>query len=509
MAVKGAKTFFLTQSNGGIVNDGRTARSNVSRMVTNFDIYSNPNKLTPYYSSESGDTAASTSIKRNFCIGLWTITGNYRLFSLGVISGNSKAEVLMKDLGNLSPNSDMGDNQWLTPANNQQSTGSTASMNLFVYYKTTGKIYGARDGSNIWAFTPDGSTGWADTSHALSYTNIAQGLVHTDDILYVPYDNKIASKNGSASWNDTALTLPVSVYITSICSFGNFLGIATAPLSGIGDSQVYIWDTTSTSWNSVVNFGPGIVKVLESIENTLVGVSFLGGVASSFKDRVTFRAYDGVGAVKILEIVGTSSGQLPLAKQKIRNRIFFMMMLNINGSNREGVWSFGKDEVGGWSLSHERTPNNDTAITTAGILYNFFYVNDFLFQSYLASNTAALSKTAHTETYSHTSIKETVINPNMPPEDKQQVKQLLSIGATYEPLPSSGQVVVKYRINGGSWTTVFTETTDSAQYTEPVAKDATGTEFTSGKDIEFRIESTGGAEVTGLSYRYAILSSNV
>ena len=49
------------------MNDPRDPAENVARMVTGFDILTNAYKMSPYHDSESGDSAASTSKKQNFC----------------------------------------------------------------------------------------------------------------------------------------------------------------------------------------------------------------------------------------------------------------------------------------------------------------------------------------------------------------------------------------------------------------------------------------------------------
>ena len=90
-------------------------------------------------------------------------------------------------------------------------------------------------------------------------------------------------------------------------------------------------------------------------------------------------------------------------------------------------------------------------------------------------------------------------------EDIFKQKQLTSIVVRYDSLPTAGQCVVKYKVDGGSYITVFTETTDSVVFTETPT--AGGTSFTSGRDYEFRIESTGGAEIVGLEYNYENLET--
>jgi hypothetical protein len=85
-------------------------------------------------------------------------------------------------------------------------------------------------------------------------------------------------------------------------------------------------------------------------------------------------------------------------------------------------------------------------------------------------------------------------------------KQLMSVAVTYESLDADEQVVLKYKVDDGSYVTVFTEATDGVIVTEmPKATD----EFTAGREYQFRIESTGGAEITGLYYTYELIPSHI
>lgn len=503
-----SKTIYLNQFDGGIVNDPRSGAENVARVVTNFDILTDVHKMTPYRDSESGDSSASTSKKQNFAIALRTGT-TYSLYALGVVSGGGLAEVNYKNL-TTGASTDLDDSGWTATANNASGSGST-SFNLFVYYKKTGLIYGARAGTYIWAYDPTGSAGFADTSHALSYTNICQGLVHSkDDILYVGYDNKIA-KNDNGSWNVTALTLPSDLYITSISEHGNYLAIACAPLSGVGHSRVFLWDRDSSlaTLSDSIDWGEEKLQVLEEVDGVLIGISLSGSNSTRFSDRIIFRYLNVSSAVKFAELLGGTSTQLPIAKQKINNRVYFMMQITLNGVTRQGVWSVGRNsQYSGFSIVHERTVNNDTDVN-GDVLNNFFSVGDYMFIAYQQSSAFALSKTNDTASYTATSIWESTINPKMPLADRVLDKKLISVGATYEALPANGQIVVKYKVNGGSYETIFTETTDGVTRTEPVGVRASDSlPFTDGSEYEFRVESTGGAVFTGLQYRYDTNSSN-
>ena len=483
----------INRFSGGIENDPRDPRENTCRMVSGFDILTNPRKMTPYRDSEDGDSAAATSEKQNFCLGYWTPTSTWRIFSLGVKSGAATAEILMKDL-TTGASTDLDDNGWATPANNQSASGA-AGFDLFLYYKRTGKIYGSRSLQYIWEFTPDGSTAWADSKYdyGSAFAHISQGIVHSkDDIMYFGIDNKII-KNDNGSFS-VALTLPTHFYITSICEYGNLLAIGCASLSGIGNSVVYLWDRDASlvTLQESINWGNGKLQVLDTIDGYLIGISLLGGITTTFKDRIIFRYYYSGEAKKFKEIELGTSSTLKIAKQKVGNRIYFLMKGTFNGVTREGVWSIGRSTPDSpFSLIHERTPNNDTALTN-GVLKNFFIVDDFMFISYVDNAVFYLSKTNDQASYTTTSIYETKIMG-----ESYLKNQLKSVGVMFEKLSAGQEVKLKCRIDGAtSWTEIFDETTDNLLFREAI-NFSDGTNLPEFREIEFQITSLGGAVITG------------
>ena len=507
-----SKTIILNRFNEGIVNDPRLQREAVCRMSANFDVLTNSNKITPYRSSESGDSAASTSKKQNFAIALRSGT-TYSLYALGVKSGAATAEVLYKDLTTGAAN-DLDDDSWaaLGAVAKYQSSAGATNFELFAYYRKTGLIYGARAGTHIWAYDPTGAADFADTHQAVTYTQIGQGIVHSkDDILYIPYYNNAGAAgaksfiatNNNGSWSLTALTLPDHLIPRSICEYNDYVAILCSPASGIGNSRVYLWDRNSslTTVSESIDWGEGDGKIIEELEGVLIGISLSGANSTRFNNRILLKYYSSTyGAVKFGEILSSTTGTtaLLIGKQKIDNRLYFMMRAYVNGTQRDGVWSIGRSSVDTpFALSHERTPNNDTAITT---LYNFFIVGDYVFQSYDISGTFGLSKTDDAANYTATAVRETVINPGMPPEDRTKKKQLKAIAVSYEKMPAAGQCVIKYKVDGGSLTTIATETTDDIITT--IRTQTASGQFTAGREYEFVLESTGGCEITELKYSY-------
>mgnify|MGYP003403547364 CR=1 FL=1 len=485
--------FEIRDFSGGNSTIVRGVPTSLAQNVTNFDIYSDPHKLAPLRDLENGDSAASTSTKKNFTMAYWSSTPSWRLFSLGVVSGSGKAEILMKTLGTGGSN-DLGDSGWATPANNQSASGST-SFNLFTFYKKTGKIYGAKAGTTIWTFTPDGSTAFDDSHHALAYTNIANGLVK-NNILWIPYDNKIASLNDT-TWTDVALTLPEEFYITSICDYGNFIAIAAAPLNSAGNSRVYIWDMDSalSEMPQTVDWGTGQLKILDNLGGLLVGVSLDAG-QNKIEDKIVFRYLSGSYA-KIFRKLSASSttAVLPIVKQVINGRLYFLLSGTFNGTARSGLWSVGMTDAGNYSISQERYVDN-SGTTTNIVLFSFAIVGDYVFISYTDNSTFTTNKSNDQASYTATSLYETV---KLDMGDPDITKKLLGVTVMTEPLPAAGSYTLKYRKDAeSSWTTIFTHATDDSISHDAINIESTGVTLPEFKEIQFRIESTGGAVITGL-----------
>src|SRR3990167_1459187 len=519
----------INRWDGGIVNDPRDPRENTARIVTNFDVFTSPRKMTPYRSSESGDVSASTRQTQNFALArasgvLW------RLYGLSVVSGLATAAVRYKSLTTGAAN-DLDDDSWVATSNNESASGST-SFNLFVFYRRTSLIYGARAGTHIWAYDPSGGAAFADTHQALTYSEIGQGLVHSkDDILYIPYYNNggFIAKNDNGSWTTAALTLPLHYLPTSICEYGNYLAIGCAHVNGIENSRIFLWDRDSslTTLNESIDAGSGSLIVMEEIDGELIWISQQGGSATSFAavavpagsisqgDRAYIRRLSGNHGEKLFEMrCGSNTTILPIAKQKVDDRLYFMMQISLNGALREGVWSVGRsDYTGRFTLVHERTPNNDTALVSSYDLHNFIKVGDYLFQSYTSGGDVGMSKTDDEAIYNHTSIYESTIYDL---GDPSIVKKLYGVSVFTEFLPSGGQVLVRYAIDenigAGTWTTILTHSTDNAVSKSAINIESTGATLPEYRQIQFRLEATSGAsassptEITGLSFKSEIIN---
>lgn len=491
---------------GGITSNVRTANSSMAQAIANFDIYTDPHRLIPYYDSEDGNSNITNDTMQAWTIAIRTGT-TYSLYGLGRQTATNKARIFYKDL-TTGASTDLDDNGWTETANNT-ATQATPSYNCFVYYPRTGYIYGAHTGTHIYRYDPSGSGAFSDTHQALSYTNIAQGLVHSKDrILYIPYDNKIA-KNDNGSWTTAALTLADDIYITSICEYGNMMAIACAPLSGIGKSRVILWDLDSTA-NTItekIDWGSGVLKVLEEVDGNLIGITLDGGNSTRNTNKIVIKYYDGHNS-QVLRVLdsGSSTPTLTLSKQKIDNRLYFLASSTLNNTPLFGIWSVGKNLNGQFVVTLDRTFYNDT-LTTAAVLFSFFYVGTYAFCTFTNNSTYYLTKTNDTASYTATSFFETTKRDFGDPSVQKSLK---GVTITNEPLPANSIVVVRYKTDEDtSWTEIFRYSTQNGISHDAINIESGGATLPEYKEIQFRIESTGGAVITGLSYKAEVLDNKL
>lgn len=495
-------TIIVNKFNTGMTSDPRA--SSGCQLCKHFDNFSKPHSLIPYRDSEGVSTINITT-QALAQLKTFTMYGG-NLYGLGIIDSTNKAKIYK--------NADVSLSTWTAP-NNAEDSANGVNSGFFINYK--GTFWGDAGGTRLWSTD---LTTFTTSAQAITYTSITQGLIHSkDSVLYFGYTNTtasyIASKNGAGAWNITALTLPdTTLTVVSLCEYGNYLAIGCKSNEVGGSSKVFLWDRDSSvlTISESLDVGARTLSQIENIEGYIVAITVPSGTTADIDPKVTFLKSSG-GDFQPFEEVPLSAGGRIVSKQKVNNRMYFGMgdvslgATSIGGSSNDyvGVWSVGRNQIGAeFSVSFTRLVNNNTAVSG---INGFILVGDYLWASFTVSGTVTLSKTNDQASYTATSVYRTVINPNMSDLDKVKKKQLQTTSLTYSPLPSAGQVVLKYKVDNESYVTCFTETTDSAQVTEVIK--AGSTEFTKGRDYEFQIESTGGAEITGLPYKYATQETNL
>lgn len=571
-----AKQVEAQQNNfsGGISDDSRAPASSQFIVSKHFDIFSNPNRLTPYRSFEADthDGSTSTGMKQYFVKDYLYASASAKLYGLGQTGAGLTKIVYKEDAttGNWTlPASSEGDGavqngclveykdylwgfqgtaqvfKWGllsgTPSitNTAGTIGTVYNTVTVVTVSAAGTGYNINDvltitsGNNsckvivsaVSGTTVTGVTileagynqvtgsGFATTTTSagsgctitivtvanatVTISSVAQGVIARDDNLYLPYNNILARVYPSGTVQDQVLKLPTNLKITSICNFGNYLAIGCAPVSSFnGASKVFLWNLTSPDIQEVIDWGEGDLRILESIEGMLVGITdrYLNNAAGAGRGSMIIQGFTG-GIPQVLKEVFTKKLNgitMPLSKAVKNNRLFFAAKIMTNDAGteyNEGIWSFGRKNANyPYALSLDFIDENvsTNGIQSFGSAANFFFITH--------SNDGSIDKTNDAATYAFTSIYETQIFDF---GDLETDKRLDSFKISVRRMTSGESVTVKYKVDDAtSWTTIGTYDTEDGLSRTFLREELAGVDFKSGREFKFQITSTGGAEIT-------------
>ncbi len=487
----------VNQFNGGISDDIRKPSANEFSISKHFDIFSNPFRLTPYRSLET-DTETSvnaTDLKQYYVKDFLYASASAKLYGLGR-NGTGLTKILQK--------ADATTGLWTKPASSE---GNGAVQNgCFVEYKDY--IWGFQGTNQVFKWgllsgTPSITNSVATTASTI--TSVANGVIAKDDDLYLPYNNVITRVIANGTWSDSVLTLPTNLKITSICNFGNYLAIGCAPVVSFnGVSKVFLWNLTSPDVTEVIDWGEGDLRVLDVVEGQLVGVSdrYLNNATGAGKGSMVVQVYSG-GSPQVVKEIFTKAltgKTIPTSKVVKNNRLFWAAKIMTNSAGteyNEGLWSFGRKNAAylyALTLDIIDENINTSGIQAFGTAANYFFIAH--------SADGSVDKTNDVATFAFTSIYE---SQRYDAGDRDSDKTLLSCKVAFRALAANETVTLKYRLDGAtSWTTIGTASTDGDISHTFLSIEATDTAFASGREYEFRIESTGGAEILGYKAKFAI-----
>lgn len=515
------KTVTVQNFHSGIADDIYNSNIGEFSIAKHFDILTYPKRLQPFRGMTS-DTAS-------------TLIGNLMMASSGSIYGSGS----VSGVGRLFVRSGYGASDGYGDVPNlSQSSGVAIVYPFLVEFtnsKTVRTIYWA--GTNT-IVNSDPAGGSSANTQTLNFTSIGQGFVHPkDQILYVPYNDannipRIGTiTSASETINGAVFTLPSQYQIPCLTNYGNYLAIPAYVAKGNtpNSSIVYLSDRDSslTTFTESIKWGAGTLQVLNNLDGVLIGVSAissLDGTQNQDSASIVIKGYNGgtdpfvIKEIRANHLAASSHPSAtinPNVNFIYKDRLYFSVNINPNdgvSNSYYGLWSVGKNKVNGqYTVTMERIATNDNSET--GILAAAFN-GDFvsMVHSAVGTLTCTINGATSSATYGATSVYESVVNPEMPALDQIYNKSLISVGIQLLPLMSGQQVVMKYRVDStGSWTTLFTKTSSSPDsnlttFELPLSGSVGAV---SGRNIEFRLESTGGAIITGYSYKYEILKSNL
>lgn len=507
-----ATTIVTNTFDGGMTNDPRDTATNVARITKHVDNNNIPHLLTPYPDNDfvTGQPDTNTNFDsyriQQFIYANYLSTPTF--FGLGVQSTTVPAIYSKTSIGSA----------WAL-ANTGGDYGSLTALGTgpkaFILYQSY--LYGL-DGGGWWKYGDiTSSPTWtrqvdATQTGGTANLNVTIPIVHSkDDVMYVgggagTLTSNVLTSNNSGTWI-RALTFSTYTQIVSICEYGNYLAIA---VNNPNDTcSVYLWDRDSslTTISEKIDWGSGQIKFIENIQGTLVGCSALNASSALSVNnyQVSFKYYNGQSAATFAEFTPSAVNILPF-HQRFNNLVYFAGEMTIDSVALRGIWKIAKQFVGTITVSFDRLPRLDDTVTSGG-LFGFLRTGDYFHIACLNAQDSDKYIVSKTNTsYTTTTIYRTPINPGMPPQDRTAKKKLISVSASFSPLAASEAMILKVRVDGGSFNTVFTDTTDNDTSYEMTCL-ANGTAFTDGREFEFSLEPSGGAKVTELKYRYEVETS--
>lgn len=481
----------LNNFSGGVSDDSREENSTKFRVTKHFDVFSQPNRLIPYRSLEA-DTETSvsaTDLKQYIVRDHLYASSSAKLYGLGQ-TGAGLTKIVYKD--------DATSGLWTLPASSEGN--GAVQYGCLVEYKDY--LWGFQGTTQVfkWGLLSGTPTITNSAGTVATITSVAQGVIAKDDNLYLPYNNKLVRVNAGGTVQDEALTLPSNFKITSISNYGNYLAVGCAPVSTFnGVSKVFLWNLTSPDVQEVIDWGEGELRVLETVEGMLVGVTdrYLNNATGAGKGSMIIQIYQG-GSPQVIKEVFTEAltgKSIPLSKAVKNNRVFWAAKIMTNSAGteyNEGIWSFGRKNVNyPFSLTLDIIDENinTSGIQSFGTAANYFFITH--------SADGSVDKTNDASTYAFTSVYESQIF-NFGDVDTD--KTLQNIKVSFRKLATGESLTAKYRVDGATaWTAIGTYNTVGGISHTFLGIEATGLAYASGREYEFRLESTGGLEITGFT----------
>ena len=475
---------------GGISDSSRVENPTQFQTAKHFDCFSDPSRLIPYRSLEVDDTDVKTSYVRDF---LYASTSD-KLYGLGQ-TGTGLTKIVYK--------ASAISGAWTLPASSE---GNGAIKNgCFVEYKDY--LWGFQGTNQIFKWgllsgTPSITNSVATV--ATTITSVANGVIASDANLYIAYNNVVVRIAPGLTVTDSAKTVPANYKITSLSNYNNYLAIGCSPVANYnGVSKVFLWDLSSDLFAETIDWGEGELRVLETIEGYLVGVTdrYLNNTTGAGKGSMIVQVYSG-GVPQVVKEVFTEAlvgKSIPQSKALRNNRLFWSAKIMTNSAGteyNEGVWSFGRKSVNyPWAINLDIIDSTITSdgIQGFGIAGNYFFI--------ACNNDGSILKTNDSATYTQISTFQSQI---LSLGDPMANKQIENVSVAFAPIVSGQSLTAKIRANNGAWQTIGTyATVGETSYTFTKLASAN---FPKGKEFEFIIESTGGLQVTGLGVTYTILN---
>jgi len=392
-------------------------------------------------------------------------------------------------------------------------TAKVKESSVFFEYKDI--AYGWHGGTHLWSLTLTGTQTLSETYKAIAYTNVAQPIHHKgDDCAYFFEDNNVHRLNDTTFDGGTltpVLVLPTNMKIVGGASYGIYLAIVCSPIEpGTTNSVMYLWDRDSslTTISAKIDLGFGEAVHVSESENGGIWITQQVNASTamgSYNNSIAIKYYN--GSLYSFELPnGTETEYFSEIKlfgnpQEDRNTFYFpaRFITRLAAETRNVIfatrWISGRIEI--------VADQEITGITANQNINGIFSLRGHWLISY---NTAAKNLVTYSSSVYPTATYE---SPIVLGENVSLQKKLIGITVDTSPLPIAGQVLLYYRKDEETaWTLIFTNTTDNSISHSAVNIESSGATLPQFKEIQFKIESKGGAEITKIKFKYEELETN-
>lgn len=359
-----------------------------------------------------------------------------------------------------------------------------------------------------------------------TFTTLTYGLpsLGTLQVAQLGIDNKFYVGAGSLSSLNSFTSGGVATnsafdaypLVKGIEDYNGYIAIAGDYKAG-DKSYMQLWDRAGTQAIQNVNIGAGEAQVLGNLKGTLFTVvnNFIDNDNKSIKTQsMDVRVYTGGNEVKTTHRIDvptsmqgyyTNAWDKPVSQLKgyIKNAVlFYAKITNDESGYTEGLWALGKNEITdalGLSLMYDTS--------SLGHVYNMATVGN---QVILFHDSNKVSRLSVTPTYTRTSeIRTRIFNDG----NSQRDKELSGVEIMHETL-TGNQTIKVYKKNetDTDWVYLFESTASNQEsvMSKEMTVDENGDAFGNFKEIEFKIESTGGsAGITQFAIKYETLNTIV
>lgn len=468
---------------GGISDDVRDQSPSVFAFSEQFDVITNPYRITPNISLIADED--KTFLIRDFFLG-----SNAVFYGLGRDTGDTKNTLYYK-----ASNAITG--AW-TAVTGGQSTVKARKPGTFIEFN--GAFYGFQGTTDVWRFVVATAT---FTNTALSVgaaiTTNAQGLICTfNNTLYLPYNNRLVSVDSSGALTDDVFEVPSYYTITSLANWGNYLAIAVVDktIPSTANSKIFLWNTIDSTAQEIVDCGEEALGCIGNVGTVLRMVS-IGQDVSPFNDTLVIKEWSYGQSATTIKAIPLPSQGYSILPQKFteENKLFFCLSINNNGEVYKGIWVSGaKNHNYPTATTQIIKPNNDSSVTT---IEGFYRLGSYWWIAY--NGDGSVNRTDDGLSYSATSLLNTQIFNG---GNLSRLKKLLGVSVGVASLPSSSSLTIKYKADSDvSFTTLDTINSFGA-IANQVNRITYNTAFPRFYEIQFQIDSQGGAEMTELRFQF-------